>query len=824
MLSQVCVLLTMAVLSRCLGEDLIYRVQEGKSPGTYLGDIATDSRLMDSVPQQHHNLIRFNQIQQSDTSQLFRISKKTGKLYTAQTLDAETLCRHNKECFRYVKVAVRRLETFMSIMKIKVLIEDVNDHQPEFPEQQINIEFSEGDRKGMKKYIPNAYDKDVGELNSQITYQLKKKVNEPFTLSVSKSVDGTSKLGINLDDGLDREVKDSYMLQVIATDEGSPPKQSVLDVHITITDVNDNFPVFSQNVYNISIRNEDYDGLSPIATLSAKDLDSGKNGKISYGFNSKTSNTAKTYFKIHEITGGIFLQKKLPLGPEVTYELYVKATDEGEPPLSSIAMVLVNVINQQNNAPRIDVNFVSASTDNTAKISEDVEVGSFIAYVMVTDNDAGLNGEVNCDLHHDKFQLQSLGKKEYKVIVKNSVDRETEDHHEITINCQDRGSPPLHSESKFSILVIDVNDVRPQFSKETYRFQVYENQKSKIVVGSVNATDPDLGLGGKLTYSLQSNSKDFLPFQISENGLITAVMSLDHEFQDVYRFHVFVKDSGEPPLNNSVSIVIEVRDENDNAPFFTFPNINPFTMGFVYYPRRTKNITVLKATDSDSRENAFLKYEITSGNDKQLFAINHYTGLLSFNRVAMPEDAGSYDLEFVVKDSGNPVLSATTAIALKLTVSNKTTEKPNPVDMQSDDKIHFHLLIVIVLVAVLVSVPVTAAISVCYIRCNGRRNTQHICEENPCDKCECEQRSSMCSSYQTTYLPNAPIALTSDPSLPNNTLQNRSRRGGHNSGDDLCGDHHNDSHQGTQLQTAARDVIYEVGARMCLTRPSLSSS
>lgn len=739
-------------------------MQEERSPGSLVGDIAADTHLLDHVSPQDRRLITFSQLHQGVTGspQLFSVSKGTGKIYTTQKLDAETLCRHNTECFQTMKVAVRRGESFIKILKIKIIIQDVNDHQPEFPEQRVEIEFSERDGKGTKISIPNAIDKDVGALNSQIKYQIQN-IDEPFILSVSQRVDGTSELSICLEEKLDREVKDSYMIQVIAKDGGSPPKQSVLDVHISVTDVNDNSPLFSQSVYSVSVKNN-HQRSRPVAILSTRDLDSGRNGKITYHFSSKTSDIVKSHFELNEVTGEIFLNKKFTSRQDLTYKLFVEATDAGNPPLTSIAMVLVNVINQQNNPPIIDVNFVRASQKNTATISEDIEVGSFIAYVMVIDHDVGQNGEVTCELHHNKFQLQNLGPKEYKVTINSPVDREREDHYDVTISCQDKGFPPLHSESKFSIQVMDINDVRPQFSKDTFKFWIYENQKSKFPVGYINATDPDLGPGGQLTYTLLTNNINFIPFQISDDGLITTVMSLDHEFKHIYKFRVLVKDSGNPSLNNTANVVVEVRDENDNAPYFTYPSVNPFTLDFTYYPRHTNNITVLRASDSDSRENAFLKYEITGGNDNQLFNINPYTGLLSFTRVVSPQDAGSYELDFTVKDSGIPVHSENTTIYVLLTVSNKSSEMLNAVHIESDEKIHLYLLIVLVSVAVTVSVPVTAAISICIIRCNAEKHGRRLDRGNVSGgRCVVEQRHLARPSDLQTSCSNMPVAVTGDP-------------------------------------------------------------
>lgn len=754
------------LLHTCLCVDLTYYVEEEKRPGTLVGDIAIDSRLLDSIPKKDHNLITFSLLQQgvAANSQLFRISKNSGKLYTAQTLDAELLCSRNVECFSMVDVAVKKANFFFRILEIKVVIKDINEHQPKFLEKEISIRFSENDAVGTKISIPNAIDNDVGVENSKITYFQKVSGNEPFMLSVSKNADGTSKLSIKLEKRLDREMKDSYLIQIIAKDGGSPPKQNVLTVKITVSDINDNTPEFSQKVYNVFVKNEPNEN-SPIAVLSAKDKDSKENSKISYHFSSQTSNLVKEHFSLNKDSGEIFLHKKFMLGEKLMHKLYVAATDKGDPPLSSFAEVVVNLINKRNNAPTIDVNFVSDSAENTLTISENIEVGRFIAYVKVTDHDVGQNGEVTCALHHDKFQLQSLGVKKYKITIKNPVDRETEDHHDITINCQDKGSPPLHAESKFSVKVIDYNDVQPQFSKDTYKFWIYENQEPKIPVGYINATDPDLGPGGKLTYSLLTNNKQFLPFKITDNGLISTIVSLDHEFQDVYKFQILVKDRGTPSLNNTVNIVVEVKDKNDNAPYFTFPSVNPFTLDVVYYPQHTNNITVLKASDSDSRENAFLKYEITTGNDKQLFTINHYTGLLSFTRALTQQDSGSYELEFLVKDSGNPVLSATTSLLLAVTISNKTTEMLNAIYIQSDDKIHLNSAIVIVLVAVTVSVVITASLLICILRCHDWTNTSRKQgESGASSRCVHERGHSMCSSYQGTLWSDGSNTAATDPS------------------------------------------------------------
>ncbi|XP_052829043.1 putative protocadherin beta-18 isoform X1 [Octopus bimaculoides] len=734
------------LIDTCVCLDFIYRVDEGKSSDTYVGNIAADTHIFDTVSPEYHDQITFSQLAKNSKSELFRVSK-VGKLFTSQVLDAESLCKYNTDCFKTIEVAVKNQESFIKVLEIKVVIEDVNDHPPEFTVDEVEIHFSERDRKGSRLSIPNAIDKDLGVQNSLITYVLKKSKNEPFDLSVYEKLDGTAKLGIVLVEKLDRETKDTYTLQVIAKDGGFPKKQGVLNVKILVKDENDNPPIFTESVYNVSLRNTHPKNLS-IVTVLAKDFDSDENGQVSYYFSSKMAGLTKTYFELVKNTGEIFYRDNFPFEQRQTYKLFIEAMDGGNPPLSSTAIVLVNVINQLNNPPSVEVNFFSESTENAFTISEGVKVGSFIAYVKVTDNDVGENGEVTCELQHNKLQLQNLGKKKYKITVKNLIDRETENHLDFRISCQDKGSVPLGTDRNFSIQVTDVNDVKPHFTKNTFKFLTYENEEPNFPVGFINATDPDLGIGGQLSYSLISD-QHILPFEISDFGFISTTRSVDYEQQDIYKFKVFVKDNGTPSLNNTANVVVEVMDENDNAPYFTFPSVNPFSLDVHYQPHRKNDVAVLRASDRDSHVNAFLRYEILGGNEKQLFKVNSYTGVLSFSRTVYQNDAGSYELLFVVKDSGTPVLSATTTLSLILTVSNKTAKMQTTVHVETDNRIHINLMILFVVAAVIITIVTAISVIICIVQRHNQKNVPYGSTTEADNKFldERNQSENVCEQY-----------------------------------------------------------------------------
>lgn len=220
----------------------------------------------------------------------------------------------------------------------------------------------------------------------------------------------------------------------------------------------------------------------------------------------------------------------------------------------------------------------------------------------------------------------------------------------------------------------------------------------------------------------------------------------------------------------------------------------------------------MKASDRDSRENAFLRYEITGGNNKQLFTINHYTGLLAFTRVVTHQDAGSYDLAFSVMDSGTPVMSATTNMTLVLTVSNKTSNLLNVMHRQTSGRIHIHLLIGIVLIGVTVAVPITAAVSICLIRWKNQKNSLQRGGENISEKHITEQRHLMCHAHPDMPWPDVQGNRT-EPELGRNSHSTKSKRGIY-PGDQLekgqrC------SVRGMKCQTGSAVIYQEVGGTAC---------
>jgi len=96
-------------------------------------------------------------------------------------------------------------------------------------------------------------------------------------------------------------------------------------VEITIIDINDNDPVFSQENYTITVSEKVPVGRD-IFTLQATDADVGVNGDIEY----KVVSMNSTLFSLDSTTGVIKIMAALDYEEAITHDIVVYAEDKGK--------------------------------------------------------------------------------------------------------------------------------------------------------------------------------------------------------------------------------------------------------------------------------------------------------------------------------------------------------------------------------------------------------------------------------------------------------------------------------------------------------------
>nr|DBA30664.1 TPA: hypothetical protein GDO54_006619 [Pyxicephalus adspersus] len=674
-----------------------YSIVEEMRKGSVVGNLAKDlgMNIKDLSARKIHIV--------SDVSEkYFHINPKNGDLYIADKIDRETLCGAAAECaLTFDAVA----ENPLNIFSVKIAIQDINDNPPRFIQDKYVLQMSEHTLPGAKFNLKNAIDLDIG-INGLKGYRLS--ANQHFVLS--HQTDGIAFPELVLEKPLDREAQSSYELILTAVDGGIPAQTGTTLIQISVTDINDNTPTFTQNIYKVQIK-ESMPLNSTVLQVSANDADEGVNGQITYSFNTILNHILES-FTINPSNGEIKTKEHLDYEVTKNYEFTVEAKDGGG--LVSNAKVLIDILDENDNVPDISI------TSLSSPVPEDTEPGTVVSLIAVRDKDSGPNGEVQCQVIGDApFQLISSASNFYKIVTKSSLDREQTSSYNITIQASDKGSPPLFSEKMIQVDLSDVNDNAPVFEKWTYDVYVPENNLPGVSIFSIQAKDIDSLENAKLTYSVVSNTdgKDPSSLHVSINpvtGVIYAQKSFDYEQNREFIVQVVAKDSGSPPMNASTTLRIHVVDQNDNPPVILYPATmdGPIFEMVPWSSEQGSLISKVVAVDADSGHNAWLSYFLQSS-ESSVFTIDQHTGEIRTSHVFQERDVLKHKVTVIVKDNGFPPLSASATLNLVVgdsfqQVIPKISSQSNKLD--SGSNLQIYLVVALALISFLFLLTVIFAI------------------------------------------------------------------------------------------------------------------
>ncbi|XP_056373101.1 protocadherin gamma-B4-like isoform X36 [Hyla sarda] len=630
---------------------LQYSILEEMKRGSVIGNVVNDLNLnVGDLANRKFQLISKAKIK------YLNVNMDNGDLFVAERIDRETLCGIKLNCFINLEAVI---ENPLNFYTITIEIKDVNDNSPVFSKKHFEIEISELTSPGGRFALGNAQDPDLGT-NSIQSYTLSNNGN--FGLGEKITTDGIKYPEIVLEKSLDREIQSFYELLLTALDGGNPQKSSTAAIKIIVLDVNDNLPMFTQDIYRIQLHENAVIG-SLVIQLNATDEDEGSNAQITYSF-SHISDDSRQLFSIDSLNGDIKVLRDLDYETSDTYEMTVEAKDGGGH--VTHCKVSIQVMDVNDNAPEISITSLSSS------IPEDSPPGTVIALLNVHDLDSRVNSDVVCHISDTlAFQLIPSSSSYYKLVTAASMDRERNPSYNVTIQCMDSGSPPLSTNKTFQLNISDVNDNAPVFEKINYILYIGENNQPGTSIHHVHATDLDWDENGKITYSILNSNVEDIPVSsyISINsisGVIYAQRSFDYEQLQEFQFQMMAKDSGSSPLSSNVTVRICIIDKNDNAPKILYPSAD--TEGsalFEFIPHSAEKgylVTKVIAVDADSGHNAWLFYHLLQVPDASLFVIGQYTGEIKIGRDLQDTDTLRQKLVVLVKDNGVPSLSCTVSV------------------------------------------------------------------------------------------------------------------------------------------------------------------
>ena len=556
----------------------------------------------------------------------------------------------NKKMFR----------ALFQLFKVQLRVIDLNDNAPKFPSEKVSLEIAEDAQIGSLIRLDSASDADSAKFGVGSYYI--KEVGETwekyFELETEKIDENTLVPKLKLVNQLDYEQKKVHDLVLIARDKGNPPFEGKMEVRMNVLDVNDHAPVFPQSRYSLNVSELSKSG-QLITRITATDGDSGENGRLTYGYSSLVPDSTKKIFPIDPATGEIRVGKNIDFENAKKYQLYIEVHDNGPNPKWAYCSLTITVIDANDNPPEIEVSFVGSDSPDH-ELSENVEIGSFVAFVSVSDSDLGESGRVDTQLEENPdFELEPVGAGSNRFILKTKapLDRERTSSYDLTVRSRDHGVPPLESAKVVQILVSDINDNAPSFPHSEYDVTMSENNQPGVKVTGIRATDPDEGKNSEIHYFLQDNHDLFKIDE--ETGEIFAKVALDAEkYRSGLFLHIKAVDSGTPQLSGNTAIRLKIKDENDNRPVFD-KRIYSFRLS----ENQPVGTIVGKISASDRDENNKLDYLLK---DRSIyFRLDKNTGeLTTIREIDHERDPTLFDLTILACDLGKKCDTARLTISI----------------------------------------------------------------------------------------------------------------------------------------------------------------
>lgn len=649
-----------------------FTIKEERPPDSFVGDVS--SSFSSNIPREETGHIKYGFLQQNYIQTLLTLHETSGVLSTAVVIDREskTVCQSQQVCSFYFDIAIRSSRpqsSFFEIVSVTLIIEDINDNAPLFPHSLVLLDIPESATIGTSFHIDSAIDLDAG-LNSIQDYEIGQQ-NGNFSLDVIRKLDGSFTVKLILKSLLDRERKDKYNVVIIAMDGGSPKKFGAVSVNISVTDVNDNPPVFTHSSYNITVRENVTIGTT-VLTVSALDKDIGDNGRITYRLSENQLDTKVTsLFEISPNDGQLKLKDKIVYESGTSYRIIVEASDNGNQPHVSQAIVKVHVVDVGNNPPTLQINLLEQGNTRFKKILESANPGTFVAHINVVDTDTNENGEVECEISDRKFELLRMGRKGYKAVVKSALDRETQNLHNVIVSCHDFGSPPLTASSSFVVSILDENDCAPVFSRPIFTGVIPENHREFRTFVQIIAFDEDLDKNGDVRYYIDHESTPY-KFWINEiDGSLRADQTFDREETPVITFKVIAQDLGVPSLSNKATVRLSIEDRNDNAPVID----NPKNFSIPENKNSGSFVGILTASDIDEGKNAQIMFVIKPEFEFSVPFVVFPDGTIKTNRQLDREEKSKYEFTVVVFDQGTPRLSSSANVTIYVADTNDNPPK-----------------------------------------------------------------------------------------------------------------------------------------------------
>jgi len=401
-------------------------------------------------------------------------------------IDREELCPYEINCYLICNLLIEREE--IKLIKLKININDINDHKPKFNKKNYYFEYLNENLLINKFHIQleEAKDKDLSIKNSILNYYLIKKENFPFKLNYNKE-------NHLLELILIEEIKENkrFLNELIVFDGQNEKDNCFIEINI----IENNFspPKFDLNLYKFFIFNQNQ---TFIGQVNAKDPFN-QNKQIYYRLIS-----SNYLFEINQTTGQIYFNNKQKISfLNQFYQLIIEAFYFNY--ISSITNVNIYFNftyqfyfndNQQNSIEIfIPKSFQNYQNKNKIYLKENSTIPLTILQLFISSSSSILKMNSSIDMNY--FHLKQLDQQSFELILLKSFDYEI--NQIVFLNFI------LNLTIKsIEIIILNINDSPPIFNQSSFYLQILENNHFPVLLNNFQAFDQDHL--NNITYQIQT--------------------------------------------------------------------------------------------------------------------------------------------------------------------------------------------------------------------------------------------------------------------------------------------------------------------------------
>ncbi|XP_072001771.1 protocadherin gamma-C5-like isoform X8 [Engystomops pustulosus] len=377
--------------------------------------------------------------------EIFSLHEQSGEIYITGDVNFE-----NQNVFELsIKAEDKGFPKLKGNCIVQVEIEDINDNPPEITFNLVVNDVPENAPSGDVVGFIDVRDKDSGK-NAEIKLDLSP--NVPFRIQQMKS-----RYALVTDGNLDREETPQYTIELTASDLGSPPLYSKTSVTLSVSDINDNAPLFTQSTYNAFIK-ENSDPGTLLCTVSATDLDEGVNSDLVYSIveSQIDGSSVSSYVYIHANDGNIYAQRSFDYEQIQVLQITIKVEDSGSPQLSSTVPVFIFILDTNDNPPTLLYPEHSEDLIVQERIPKSTSAGYLVTKLSAVDLDSGHNAWLVFTLidpiNYSSFQVS---KHTGEVRTVRGLQEMENMEQQLVISISDQGNPPLSTTVTVLVSIAD---------------------------------------------------------------------------------------------------------------------------------------------------------------------------------------------------------------------------------------------------------------------------------------------------------------------------------------------------------------------------------